>query len=135
MPNGLSINSTTGVISGTVATGDSSIGSYGVDVTVSDGTYSSDVQFGWTIQHDANDSTRPVLTNPGTQVNVVGDTVANLAAYVNASDVDSSDTLSYSADNLPDGLDIDPVNYGSDLRNSVAEDALRTLRTAPTRSP
>ena len=54
LPNGLTINSATGLISGTVSTGDSSIGTYAVDVTVSDGTYSSDVFFGWTIWHGSN---------------------------------------------------------------------------------
>ena len=49
LAHGSEHQSGTGVISGTVATGDASVGFYGVDVTVSDGTYSADVWFGWTI--------------------------------------------------------------------------------------
>ena len=68
------------MISGTVATG--AHGQYAVDVTVTDGTYSTDEDFGWTVTHGSNSA---VLTNPGTQVNVVGDSV-NLT--LSASDAD-----------------------------------------------
>ena len=58
LPSGLSINSSTGAITGTVATGDAANGPYTVDVTVTDGTYSTDVEFGWTIMHGSNTSPR-----------------------------------------------------------------------------
>jgi hypothetical protein len=47
LPAGLSINSSTGLISGTFATGDAANGPYVVTVTASDGTYSSSVSFNW----------------------------------------------------------------------------------------
>ncbi|WP_447971273.1 putative Ig domain-containing protein [Nitrospira sp. M1] len=48
LPSGLSINSSTGVISGTVASG--SAGPFSVTVDVSDGTSSAGVTFTWTIR-------------------------------------------------------------------------------------
>src|SRR5579872_5661880 len=42
---------------------------------------------------------------------------------LSATDADSSDTLSFSVDNLPDGLDIDPST--GIISGSVAEDALQ----------
>ena len=124
LPSGLSINSSTGAITGTVATGDAANGPYTVDVTVTDGTYSTDVEFGWTIMHGSN--TAPVLTNPGTQVNVVSDSV-NLA--LSASDADG-DSLTYSAVNLPDGLNMDP--FAGTIFGTVAEDAVTTTPYAVT---
>ena len=100
LPTGLSINSSTGLISGTVATAVS--GSFDVIVTASDGTYSSDVEFTWLIHH-ANNSA-PTLTDPGMQPNTVGDYVS---LQVTANDADD-DTLTYSAEGLPYGLWIDP---------------------------
>jgi hypothetical protein len=47
LPAGLGINSSTGLISGTFATGDAAHGPYVVTVTASDGTYSSSVSFNW----------------------------------------------------------------------------------------
>jgi hypothetical protein len=47
LPAGLSINSSTGLISGTFATGDAANGPYVVTVTASDGTYSSSLTFNW----------------------------------------------------------------------------------------
>ncbi len=100
LPTGLGIDSATGLISGTVATGIS--GLFDTVVTVSDGTYSSDIEFAWTIHHANN--TAPTLTNPGLQSNVVGDSVS---LQIMASDADG-DTLTYLASGLPDGLWIDP---------------------------
>ncbi len=117
LPSGLSINSTTGLISGTVASGDSSGGPYAVTVTASDGTYSSSVTFGWNVTH--TDTTALAMANPGTQTNVTGDSVN---VQVAASDPDGIDTLTYSATNLPDGLDIDP--FSGIISGVVADDAV-----------
>jgi hypothetical protein len=118
LPTGLSINSSTGLISGTVSAGASAHGPFEVDVTVSDGTYRTDALFVWTITHGSNHA--PTLTNPHTQVNVTGDTV-HLA--LSASDLDS-DTLSFSATGLPDGLGIDS-STGS-ISGTVSTSAVQT---------
>ncbi len=97
LPAGLSINSATGVISGTV--GNQAAGVYVVTVAVSDGTFSTKLDVHWTI----NDITPPLLVNPGNQASSVGQNV-NLA--ISASDADG-DPLTYSASNLPPGLSID----------------------------
>src|SRR5262249_10290418 len=103
LPGGLSINSTTGLISGTIDTGPSSaVVSCTVTVTVSDGTYSSLATFAWIVYDNGNHT--PVLFSPGTQANVAGD-VVNLP--ITAYDLDD-EPLTFSATGLPDGLMIDP---------------------------
>ncbi len=62
LPDGLSIDAATGLISGTVATGDAINGPYTVDVTASDGTYSTDQVFTWDVS--GADETTPTLTDP-----------------------------------------------------------------------
>jgi hypothetical protein len=47
LPAGLSIDSSTGLVSGKFATGDAANGPYVVTVTASDGTYSSSLSFNW----------------------------------------------------------------------------------------
>ncbi|MHB1423596.1 MAG: beta strand repeat-containing protein [Gemmataceae bacterium] len=116
LPSGLSINSSTGLITGTISTGDSSGGPFVATVTASDGTYTSCVTFNWNV----TDTTALTMTVPSTQVNVGSDS-ANL--QVTASDPDG-DALSYSATNLPDGLNIDPVT--GIISGSLAEDAPST---------
>ncbi len=124
LPSGLSINSTTGLISGTIAAGDSSGGPYAVTVAASDGTYSTSQAFNWTITH--TDTTPPTMSTPGTQTNVAGDSVS---LPVNASDADG-DALTYSATGLPDGLDIDPSS--GVISGTVADDAVSTTPYAVT---
>ncbi len=116
LPSGLSINSSTGLISGSISTGDAANGPYAATVTASDGTYSSSVTINWNITH--TDTTALTMTNPGTQVNVTGDSVN---FQINASDPDGIDTLIYSATGLPDGLDIDP--FAGIISGTVADDA------------
>jgi ELWxxDGT repeat protein len=96
LPQGLSINGSTGVISGTV--GNQAAGSYTVTVSVSDGLTTAGATFTWTV----NDITPPVLTNPGPQTSNEGNTIG---LVLSASDADG-DPLTFSAANLPPGLSI-----------------------------
>jgi hypothetical protein len=97
LPAGLSINSTTGVISGTTKTaGTSSVTVTGTDSTGPSGSAS----FTWTIGTTSNTVT---VTNPGSQTGTVG-TAASL--QIAATDSASGQTLTYSATGLPAGLSI-----------------------------
>ncbi len=116
LPSGLSISSS-GLITGTVSTGDAANGPYAVTVTASDGTYSSSQTFTWNVTHA--DTTALTMTNAGMQSNVAGDSV-NL--QINAGDPDGVDSLTYSASGLPDGLSIDP--YAGTITGTIADDAV-----------
>ena len=98
LPTGLSINNTSGLISGTVTT----VGNFNVSVTVNDGTDNSVINFVWDVAQNPPANTPPNVTNPGTQNNLVSDNI-NLAIV--ATDVDN-DPLTYSASGLPTGLSI-----------------------------
>jgi hypothetical protein len=95
LPGGLSINPTTGLITGTIDS--RAAGSYSVTVTATDNTATSSATFIWIV----NDTTAPDLSNPGLQSNNEGD-VVNL--QVSAADADS-----FAASGLPGGLSIDPA--------------------------
>jgi hypothetical protein len=98
LPAGLSIDATTGVISGTVT---GAVKAYSVTVKVSDGLgASTSVSFTWTI-------TVLSLTNPGTQSAAVGTTINPLPIV--ASGLPAGDSLTYSATNLPLGLSINAI--------------------------
>jgi len=97
LPTGLSINSTTGVISGTASTA----GTYTVTLTGSDSTGpSGSATFSWDVGSASNTVT---VTNPGSQTGTVG-TAASL--QISATDSASGQTLTYSATGLPAGLSI-----------------------------
>jgi O-glycosyl hydrolase len=99
LPAGLSINSSTGLISGTPTTA----GTSSVTVTATDGTGASgSATFSWTISSSGTSNTVTV-TNPGSQTGTVG-TAASL--QIQASDSASGQTLSYTATGLPAGLSI-----------------------------
>jgi hypothetical protein len=99
LPAGLSISSTTGLISGTPTTA----GTYTVTVTAKDTTGASgSASFTWTISSGGTGNTVTV-TNPGSQTGTVG-TAASL--QIKASDSASGQTLTYSATGLPAGLSI-----------------------------
>ncbi len=99
LPAGLSINVTTGVISGTLQTA----GTYPVTATVDDGNGGQDTaSFTWTVDIVPPVNNPPSLVNPGDQNGQEGDPV-NLA--LSASDPDG-DTLTYGATGLPSGLSI-----------------------------
>jgi len=97
LPAGLSINSTTGVISGTTK----SAGTSSVTVTGTDSTGpSGSATFTWNVGTTSNTVT---VTNPGSQAGTVG-TAASL--QIAATDSASGQTLTYGATGLPAGLSI-----------------------------
>jgi len=98
LPAGLSISSTTGLISGTPTAN----GSSSVTVTVKDATGASGTAaFTWTIGNGSGNTV--TVTNPGNQTGTVG-TAASL--QIQASDSAAGQTLTYSATGLPAGLSI-----------------------------
>jgi cyclophilin family peptidyl-prolyl cis-trans isomerase len=96
LPSGLTINSSTGLITGTITPGDATNSPYKVTITVSDSTFSNTVSFTWIVN--------PVVTinTEAAQVNTEGDTPT---VPITASD-SLGKTLTYSAVNLPPGLNI-----------------------------
>jgi len=98
LPAGLSINTSTGLISGTPTAAATS----SVTVTAKDATGASgSASFTWTVAPpNANTVT---VTNPGTQSTTVN-TAVSLA--IKATDSGSGQTLTYSATGLPAGLSI-----------------------------
>jgi hypothetical protein len=67
LPAGLSLNATTGLLSGTLAAGDAANGPYTVDVSVSNGTVSTSQSFTWTVNPIVT------LTTPADRSNNQGD--------------------------------------------------------------
>ena len=97
LPAGLSISSSTGLISGTpTASGNIIVTVTAKDTTGATGTAS----FAWNISGTGNTVT---VTNPGTRTGTVG-TAASL--QIQATDSASGQTLSYAATGLPAGLAI-----------------------------
>jgi phosphatidylinositol-3-phosphatase len=98
LPAGLSINSSTGLISGTPTTA----GTSSVTVTATDTTGASgSASFTWTVNPVAGNTV--TVTNPGAQSTKVN-TAASL--QITATDSASGQTLTYSATGLPAGLSI-----------------------------
>jgi phosphatidylserine/phosphatidylglycerophosphate/cardiolipin synthase-like enzyme len=98
LPAGLSISSSTGVISGTASTaGSSTVTVTGKDTTGPTGS----ATFTWTVGSTAGNTV--TVTNPGSQTGTVG-TAASL--QISASDSASGQTLTYGATGLPAGLSI-----------------------------
>ena len=124
LPTGLSISSSTGVISGTTSTA----GAYNVTLTGTDSTGpSGSATFTWTVGSAVSNTV--TLTNPGSQSGTVG-TAASL--QISASDSASGQTLAYSATGLPAGLSISsstglisgtPTTAGTDDVTVSAKDA------------
>ena len=97
LPAGLSINSSSGLISGTVTTtGTSSVTVTATDTTSAFGTAS----FSWTVKPVSNTVT---VTNPGNRTNSRN---VHLSLQMSATDSQSGQTFTWSARNLPRGLTI-----------------------------
>lgn len=98
LPDGLGIDSQTGLISGTLSY--LSAGPHQVSVSVSDGLLQHALTFTWTVTET---NRPPLLTAPGDQTNAETDTAS---LQLVASDADG-DSLTYAASGLPPGLSID----------------------------
>lgn len=96
LPSGLTIDSGTGAIAGTLS---ASASTYSVTVSVTDGTDSDSETFNWTV---VQPNRAPVLGAIGDQTNDEGDSVS---LSTGATDADG-DSLTYSASGLPSGLSI-----------------------------
>ncbi len=96
LPAGLSISSTSGLISGTVSA--SAAAANSATVTVSDGSLSASSSFSWATTAPLP----PVVTNPGAQTSPRGQ---GTSLQIAATDPQGG-TLTYSATNLPTGLSI-----------------------------
>jgi subtilase family serine protease len=111
LPAGLSINSSTGLISGTPTTA----GSNSVTVTAKDTTGATgSASFTWTINSATGNTV--TVTNPGNQTSTVG-TAASL--QISATDSASGQTLTYSATGLLSGT---PTTAGSNSVTVTAKD-------------
>jgi hypothetical protein len=97
LPAGMAINPSTGLISGSLL--GTTLTTYDVTVTATDGTLSASRSFSWTVTIN-NDP--PVLTNPGDQISLSTSTVSLQLA---ATDADGLG-LFYSATGLPPGLSV-----------------------------
>ncbi|MEU6175686.1 putative Ig domain-containing protein [Streptantibioticus parmotrematis] len=98
LPAGLSINSSSGLITGTPTT----TGSSNVTVTVKDTTGASGTTtFTWAVTAATGNTV--TVTNPGSQSTAVGTSVS---LPISASDSASGQSLTYSATGLPAGLSI-----------------------------
>lgn len=95
LPPALSLDSTSGVISGSLSF--TSAGVYTVTVSAFDGALSGSQTFTWTVQQT---NRPPTVTNPADQFNGVGNTVS---LQVVAVDPDG-DVLTFGATGLPPGL-------------------------------
>ena len=94
LASGLSINASSGLITGTIT---GSANTYSPSVTASDGEGASTTQsFTWNVSVLSE-------TNPGTQNGAVGDSVSLAIA---TSGLPSGDSWTYSASGLPSGLSI-----------------------------
>ncbi|MEM7331842.1 MAG: putative Ig domain-containing protein [Chloroflexota bacterium] len=127
LPTGLSINSSSGEISGTATTA----GDYSVTVSVDDGTESRSASFDWEI---VEPNVAPVVTNPGAQANDEGETISLAIVATDG----NSDALTYSASDLPTGLAINAstgeisgvLNYESAGSYTVSIDVTDGIETS-----
>jgi hypothetical protein len=90
LPPGVTISSTTGLITGSISLGAESGSPYAVTVTASDGTFSSSLTFNWSVSAVA-------LVNPGAQMSMAGSSVS---LALQGGDADG-DAVSYTAVGLP----------------------------------
>ena len=101
-PNGLQINPSTGLISGTISWGAANGGStFALEVTVTDGKSTAQESINWSVASGIS------VGSLAAQVNTAGDSVS---LSVSASDGHSGQALSYSASDLPPGLSVNPTS-------------------------
>ncbi|MEV4314924.1 glycoside hydrolase family 6 protein [Actinocrispum sp. NPDC049592] len=131
LPAGLSINASTGLISGTpTATGTSA-----VTVTAKDSTGpSATASFSWTVTPPGSNTV--TVTNPGGQSTTVGTAVS---LQIQATDSAAGQTLTYSATGLPAGLSINastglisgtPTTAGTSSVTVTAKDSTNSSGSA-----
>ncbi len=121
LPQGLSMNSSSGLISGTIALGAANSGPFTATITVSDGTSATTTSINWTV------NSAITITQPTNQVNDEGDTVS---LQINATDATSGATTSFFAAGLPQGLAIDPSS--GLITGTIALGAANTGSASPT---
>ncbi len=114
LPAGLTLNSGTRTISGTLQTA----ATYGVTVTVSDGLLTASRSFNWVVSTPAASNLPPTLNQPPNQTGVVGNAVSLVLI---ASDPENA-PLTLTATGLPAGLSL----------NSATRTIAGTLQTAAT---
>ena len=129
LPAGLSINSSSGLISGTPTTA----GTSSVTVTAKDTTNASgSASFTWTVNPAGGNTV--TVTNPGNQTGTVGTAVS---LQIHATDSASGQTLTYSATGLPAGLSINsstglisgtPTTAGTSSVTVTAKDTTNASR-------
>jgi large repetitive protein len=102
LPEGVEINSNTGVISGSAK--NNGVGTHSITVVVDDGDggTASDT-FTLTI---TNTNDAPIVVNPIPDRPATEETAFTFDVSGNFTDIDTGDTLSYAAQGLPDGLSI-----------------------------
>jgi hypothetical protein len=106
LPSGLSIDSSSGEIQGSIDYQAAASSPYSVTVTVTDDAnppLSSQEQFSWTV---ANTNRPPEVIDPGDQSSAEGE---GISLPIQASDPDG-DGLSFEAAGLPVGLEMDPMS-------------------------
>jgi hypothetical protein len=97
LPPGLSLNASTGVISGTISAGAANTGAFAPAVVVSDGTASSSQAFTWNIASPI--TITPIPTQQSSEGGIV-------SFSLHATDATSGATLIYTAAGLPPGLSL-----------------------------
>ena len=125
LPAGLSINSSSGLISGTPTTA----ATYSVSVTATDTTGAAgSASFSWTVSPSSSGNTVTV-TNPGSQTSTVGTAVS---LQISGSDSASGQTLTYSATGLPAGLSISSSGLISGTPTTAATSSVTVTATDTT---
>jgi hypothetical protein len=105
LPPGLSIDTASGVISGTIAANASLTGAYSVAVSADDGQGGTVTDsFAWTVTNPA-----PIVSTPTSDQSSVDSETISLNVAAAFTDPDG-DTLTYTATDLPPGLSIDTAS-------------------------
>jgi lysophospholipase L1-like esterase len=107
LPPGLTIDPSTGLVSGTISYSAYTGSAYAVQVTATDDgdpALSAAVNLSWAVD---NANRAPELLDPPADQSHIEGTPITLK--IDAADPDSGDTLNFSAENLPPGLSIDPA--------------------------